>query len=268
MTLDLKSARKMIAHLATSTSPDSSYRVEFAHTKSEMTFSIKKLSIPGNLPPGIYRAQVYEITDEGEQPLSNFEFSIPLKGDSELQNPVSLPPQVPVEIQAPKDLNLTILLELRKQDQVAHENERQIWETKLDSLRSLYDAELRRLNESHKAEIDRINKDWEYKLEITKNNHVLLESERIKMSKAIESRVRGELKAGTSEGMGLDKVLESPLLQSIIGKAIGVSLPNTGGGEGLDMAKIMQLAQGFLKQSDTASTGSGNSILNILNRGV
>ncbi|UOG54614.1 hypothetical protein [Leptospira noguchii] len=267
MTLDLKSARKMIAHLATSTSPDSSYRVEFAHTKSEMTFSIKKLSIPGNLPPGIYRAQVYEITDEGEQPLSNFEFSIPLKEDSELQNPVSLPPQVPVEIQAPKDLNLTILLELRKQDQVAHENERQIWETKLDAFRALHEAELRRLNESHKAEIDRINKDWEYKLEITKNNQVLLEAERTKLSKAIESRIKGELKnTNTSEGFDLTKALENPLVLSILGKSLGLEVPNVSTPSGgMDMGQIMQLASSLMNQP--SSSGGTNSIMEILSRG-
>ncbi|OOV40194.1 hypothetical protein B1J93_17760 [Leptospira kirschneri serovar Pomona] len=267
MTLDLKAARKMISHLATSTSADSSYRVEFAHTKSEMTFSIKKLLIPGNLPPGVYRAQVFEITEEGEKPLSNFEFCISPKGESE-QSPVAFTPQTPVEIQAPKDLNLSILLELRKQDQLAHENERQIWETKLDSLRLLYESENKRKDESHKSEIDRINKDWEYKLEMTKNNQILLESERVKMTKAIESRIRGELKTGNSEGMGLEKVLDNPLLQSIIGKAIGISLPASGSGEGIDMAQIMQLAQGFLKQTNSPGMSSGNIIKDILNRGV
>ncbi|WP_078129686.1 hypothetical protein [Leptospira alexanderi] len=266
MTLDLKTARRTLSHLSTSTSPDSSYRIEFLHVKSDMTFSIKKLSIPGNLPPGVYRAQVFEVTEEGEQSISNFEFNIPFKEEPENQSPVSITP--PIEVQSPKDLNLSILLELRKQDQTAHENERQVWEIKLDGLRAAYDAELRRLNESHKSEIDRINKDWEYKLEITKNNQVLLEAERTKLSKAIETRIKGELRTGnsSSEGFDFSKALEHPLVLSLLGKSLGIEVPNTPTGSGgIDMAQIMQLASGLMNQSP--SSGGTNSILEILNRG-
>ncbi|TQE71260.1 hypothetical protein, partial [Leptospira noguchii] len=204
MTLDLKTARRTLSHLSTSTSPDSSYRMEFLNIKSDMMFSIKKLSIPGNLPPGIYRTQVFEITEEGEKSISNFEFNIPFKEDQS-QIPIPIPQTPSFEVQGPKDF-LSTFLELRKQDQIAHENERQIWETKLESFRALHESELRRLNESHKNEIDRINRDWDYKLEITKNNHVLLEEERTKLSKAIESRIKGELKnTNTSEGFDLTK---------------------------------------------------------------
>ncbi|MDI7215744.1 hypothetical protein [Leptospira santarosai] len=266
MTLNLKTARRTLSHLSTSTSPDSSYRIEFLHVKSDMMFSIKKLSIPGNLPPGIYRAQVFELTEEGEKSISNFEFNIPFKEEPEIQNPVSIAP--PIEVQAPKDLNLTILLELRKQDQISHENERQIWETKLDALRAAYEAENRRKDESHKNEIDRINRDWEYKLEITKNNQVLLEAERTKLSKAIESRLKGELKNGnsSSEGFDLTKALENPLVLSVLGKTLGLEIPNipTAGG-GIDMAQIMQLASGLMNQ--TAAASGTNSIMEILNRG-
>ncbi|WP_082284791.1 hypothetical protein [Leptospira interrogans] len=268
MTLDLKTARRTLSHLSTSTSPDSSYRMEFLNIKSDMMFSIKKLSIPGNLPPGVYRTQVFEITEEGEKPISNFEFNIPFKSEeTEIQNPIPITP--PIEVQPPRDLNLTILLELRKQDQISHENERQIWETKLDSFRALHEAELRRLNESHKSEIDRLNRDWEYKLEITKNNQVLLEAERTKLTRAIESRLKGELKnTSPSEGFDLSKALENPLILSVLGKALGLEVPSipTGNG-GIDIAQIMQLAQGFLKQSNTV-TGDGNSILDIMNRGA
>ncbi len=261
MTLDLKTARRTLSHLSTSTSPDSSYRIELLHVKSDMMFSIKKLSIPGNLPPGIYRAQVFEITDEGEKSISNFEFNIPFKED---QIPI---PQTPsFEAQGPKDF-LSTFLELRKQDQIAHENERQIWETKLESFRALHESELRRLNESHKNEIDRINRDWDYKLEITKNNHVLLEEERTKLSKAIELRIKGELKnANTSESFDLAKALENPLVLSILGKSLGLEVPNvsTPGG-GMDMGQIMQLASSLMNQ--TPPTGAKNSIMEILSRG-
>ncbi|UOG28973.1 hypothetical protein [Leptospira noguchii] len=265
MTLDLKTARRILSRLSTSTSPDSSYRIEFLHVKSDMMFSIKKLSIPGNLPPGIYRAQVFELTEEGEKSISNFEFNIPFKEEPEIQNPIPFTP--PIEVQAPKDLNLSILLELRKQDQISHENERQIWETKLDALRAAYEAENRRKDESHKNEIDRINRDWEYKLEITKNNQVLLEAERTKLSKAIESRIKGELKnTNTSEGFDLTKALENPLVLSILGKSLGLEVPNvsTPGG-GMDMGQIMQLASSLMNQP--SSSGGTNSIMEILSRG-
>ncbi|WP_442496379.1 hypothetical protein [Leptospira interrogans] len=267
MTLDLKTARRTLSHLSTSTSPDSSYRMEFLNIKSDMMFSIKKLSIPGNLPPGVYRTQVFEITEEGEKPISNFEFNIPFKSEeTEIQNPIPITP--PIEVQPPRDLNLTILLELRKQDQISHENERQIWETKLDSFRALHEAELRRLNESHKSEIDRLNRDWEYKLEITKNNQVLLEAERTKLTRAIESRLKGELKnTSPSEGFDLSKALENPLILSVLGKALGLEVPSipTGNG-GIDMTQIMQLAR--ILKNQTTATGDGNSILDIMNRGA
>ncbi|EMS89729.1 hypothetical protein LEP1GSC073_0290 [Leptospira noguchii str. Cascata] len=231
-----------------------------------MTFSIKKLSIPGNLPSGIYRAQVFELTEEGEKSISNFEFNIPFKEEPEVH---PIPITSPIEVQAPKDLNLTILLELRKQDQISHENERQIWETKLDALRAAYEAENRRKDESHKNEIDRINRDWEYKLEITKNNQVLLEAERTKLSKAIESRLKGELKNGnsSSEGFDLSKALENPLVLSLLGKTLGLEIPNipTGNGGGIDMGQIMQLASGLMNQP--SASGGTNSIMEILNRG-
>ncbi|UPY77978.1 hypothetical protein FH581_003665 [Leptospira weilii] len=266
MMLDLKTARRTLSNLATSTSSESSYRIEFLNIRTEMFFSIKKLSIPGSLPSGTYRAEVFEVTTEGEKVLSNFEFSIPFKGETEIQNPISITP--PVEVQTPKDLNLSILLELRKQDQIAHENERQIWETKLDALRAAYEAESRRLNESHKNEIDRINRDWEYKLEITKNNQLLLEAERTKLTRAIESRVKGELKNGSqTEGFDLTKALENPLVLSLLGKTLGIEVPNipTGNGSGIDMAQIMQLASGLMGQAPAG--GQTNSIMEIINRG-
>ncbi|EMM95074.1 hypothetical protein LEP1GSC158_1630 [Leptospira interrogans serovar Zanoni str. LT2156] len=239
--------------------------MEFLNIKSDMMFSIKKLSIPGNLPPGVYRTQVFEITEEGEKPISNFEFNIPFKSEeTEIQNPIPITP--PIEVQ-PRDLNLTILLELRKQDQISHENERQIWETKLDSFRALHEAELRRLNESHKSEIDRLNRDWEYKLEITKNNQVLLEAERTKLTRAIESRLKGELKnTSPSEGFDLSKALENPLILSVLGKALGLEVPSipTGNG-GIDMTQIMQIVGSFMNQ--TPSTGETSSIMEVLNRG-
>ncbi|WP_061218673.1 hypothetical protein [Leptospira weilii] len=264
MALDLKTARRTLSNLATSTSSESSYRIEFLNLKTEMFFSIKKLSIPGSLPSGTYRAEVFEVTTEGEKILSNFEFSIPFKDEPETQ--ISITP--PIEVQAPKDLNLSILLELRKQDQISHENERQLWETKLDGLRAAYEAESRRLNESHKNEIDRINKDWEYKLEITKNNQLLLEAERTKLTRAIESRVKGELKNGSqTEGFDLTKALENPLVLSLLGKTLGIEVPNipTAGG-GIDMSQIMQLASGLMGQSPTTG-GQTNSIMEIINRG-
>lgn len=266
MTLDLKTARRTLSNLATSTSSDSSYRIEFLNIKTEMFFSIKKLFIPGNLPSGTYRTEVFEVTSEGEKVLSNFEFNIPFKNEPETQNQISITP--PIEVQSPKDLNLTILLELRKQDQISHENERQIWETKLDALRAAYEAENRRKDESHKNEIDRINRDWEYKLEITKNNHLLLEAERTKLTRAIESRVKGELKNGSqTEGFDLTKALENPLVLSILGKTLGLEIPNiqAGNGGGIDMAQIMQIASGLMNQ--TPSTTGKNSIMEILNRG-
>ncbi|MFB5753019.1 MULTISPECIES: hypothetical protein [Leptospira] len=265
MTLDLKTARRTLSHLSTSTSPDSSYRMEFLNIKSDMMFSIKKLSIPGNLPPGVYRTQVFEITEEGEKSISNFEFNIPFKTEeAEIQNPNPITP--PIEVQPPRDLNLTILLELRKQDQISHENERQIWETKLDALRAAYEAENRRKDESHKNEIDRINRDWEYKLEITKNNQVLLEAERTKLTRAIESRIKGELKNTTpSEGFDLSKALESPLVLSVLGKALGLEVPSMPtSGNGIDMSQIMQLASGLMNQNPSSGKGS---IMEVLNRG-
>ncbi|UVD74781.1 hypothetical protein [Leptospira borgpetersenii] len=267
MILDLKTARRTLANLANSTSPESSYRIEFLHMKSEMTFSIKKLSIPGNLPPGAYRTEVFEITEEGEKPLSNFDFQIPAK-EEDTQSSMLIPQTPSVEVQPPKDINLSILLELRKQDQISHENERQIWETKLDALCAAYEAENRRKDESHKNEIDRINRDWEYKLEITKNNHLLLEAERTKLTRAIESRVKGELKNGSqTEGFDLTKALENPLVLSILGKTLGLEIPNiqAGNGGGIDMAQIMQIASGLMNQ--TPSTTGKNSIMEILNRG-
>ncbi|EMY23595.1 hypothetical protein LEP1GSC115_0895 [Leptospira interrogans serovar Australis str. 200703203] len=264
MTLDLKTARRTLSNLATSTGPESSYRIEFLNVKTEMFFSIKKLSIPGNLPSGTYRAEVFEVTTEGEKTLSNFEFSIPFKEELD-QNPISITP--PVEVQGPKDLNLSILLELRKQDQISHENERQLWETKLDGLRAAYEAESRRLNESHKNEIDRINRDWEYKLEITKNNQILLEAERTKLTRAIESRVKGELKNGSqTEGFDLTKALENPLVLSLLGKTLGIEVPNMpGNASGIDMSQIMQLASGLMGQAPAG--GQTNSIMEIINRG-
>ncbi|EMO99204.1 hypothetical protein LEP1GSC120_1211 [Leptospira santarosai str. 200702252] len=265
MTLDLKIARRTLSNLATSTSPESSYRIEFLHVKSDMMFSIKKLSIPGNLPPGIYRAQVFEITEESEKCISNFEFSIPLKEEPEIQTPIPITP--PVEVQNPRDLNLGILLELRKQDQISHENERQIWETKLDALRAAYDAESRRRDESHKNEIDRINRDWEYKLEMTRNNQILLEAERTKLTRAVESRIRGELKSSNpTDGFDLTEALKNPLVSSILGKMLGLEIPNiSGSGGGIDMSQIMQLASGFMNQ--TAPVSGTNRIKEILNRG-
>ncbi|EMO72546.1 hypothetical protein LEP1GSC130_0289 [Leptospira santarosai str. 200403458] len=46
MTLDLKIARRTLSNLATSTSPESSYRIEFLHVKSDMMFSIKNYPSP------------------------------------------------------------------------------------------------------------------------------------------------------------------------------------------------------------------------------
>ncbi|RHX91456.1 hypothetical protein DLM76_17160 [Leptospira yasudae] len=265
MTLDLKTARKLLANLSTSTSPDSSYRIEFLHIKAAMTFSIKKLSIPNNLPSGVYKAEVFEVTDEGEKSLSNFEFNVPNK--EEAGEEIKLPVLQNAESQSSKDPNLSILLELRKQDQVSHEKDRELWEVKLSSLRSTFEAEIKRLNESHKAEIDRINKDWEYKLEITKNNQLLLETERIKLTKAIESRVRGELKSGSSsEGIDLNKALENPIVLSVIGKVLGLEIPNIpGAGGGFDLSALAPMIKSVM--GSMADSGKGG-LLELLGKEV
>ncbi|EMJ96786.1 hypothetical protein LEP1GSC193_1686 [Leptospira alstonii serovar Pingchang str. 80-412] len=225
------------------------------------------MSIPKDLPTGKnYKAIVLERVGEGEETeVSSFDFYIPEK--ETLKSNSIIEPETPVT-HTTGDVNLALLLQLRDQDRIAHENERQLWETKLESVRSLYEAEIKRLNESRVAEIDRINKDWEYKLEITKNNQVLLEAERTKLTKAIESRIKGELKNGnTSEGFDLTKALENPLVLSILGKTLGLEVPNipTGNGGGIDVAQIMQLASGFINQ--TPAGGQKNSIMEILNRG-
>lgn len=283
---DLKTARKTVQSIGLNSSPGSRFRVQFTSRRSDMKTSVNQLNIPRHLPPDEYHLEIFEIPESGEEKeISHFDFRIPSRESESppFPNNVTRAEEIKADFETSKTsdvaMSFNLLLQLREQDRISHENERQLWETKTESLRQHYEAETRRKDEAHKAEIERINKDWEYKLEMTRNNLSVLEAERLKMTKSIESRIRAEGKnvgGASTEYNWLFDLLKNPIVAAIAGKQFGIdpsvlsgllgltSGENSQGGD-LNLGQIMKMASGFL--SGVPGQGQdGKSILELIKK--
>ncbi|WP_036060699.1 hypothetical protein [Leptospira weilii] len=259
--IDLAQAKRLLNKAGVNSAPGTKYKVKFEDVKSGDFFFSQRLVIPKELPPGkSYKAIVIEVTtDNAEKEVSSFDFLIPGK---EIASQV-VPKEEPSVAGPVSDVNLSLLLKLRDQDRISHENERLLWENKLDHQKLFYENELRRKDEAHITEIKRILADCESKIDLIRNNHIALESERLKIRSAIEKTVRAELKAPTQEGTDINSLLNNPIvfgLASHFAKSKGIDLSPMAAG--LDLNSLLQGLQGVMGEG--AKTGSTRGLLDLL----
>ncbi|EMF80903.1 hypothetical protein LEP1GSC188_3114 [Leptospira weilii serovar Topaz str. LT2116] len=263
--IDLSQAKRLLNKAGVSSAPGTKYKVKFEDIKSGDFFFSQRLVIPKELPSGkSYKVIVIEVgTDNTEKEVSSFDFLIPGK---EVVSQ-ALPKEEPSAVGPVSDVNLSLLLKLRDQDRISHENERLLWENKLDHQKLFYENELRRKDEAHIVEIKRILADCESKIDLIRNNHIALESERLKMRSSIEKTVRAELKVPTQENLDINSLLSNPIvygLASSFAKSKGIDLPALPNVPGLDLNSILQGLQGVIGEG--TNTGSTGGLLELLRR--
>ncbi|EQA69645.1 hypothetical protein [Leptospira noguchii] len=253
--IDYNQAKRLLTQVGVKSAPGTKYKVRFEDIKSGNYFFSQKLAIPKELPAGkTYKAIVLEIVGENpEKEVSSFDFLIPGR-----EVPPPLPEKEEISPVGSTDLNLKLLLQLREQDRISHENERLLWENKLDHQKLFYENELRRKDEAHIVEIKRILADCESKIDLIRNNHIALESERLKMRSTIEKTVRAELKVPAQESMDINSLLSNPIvygLASSFAKTKGIDLPALPNVSGLDLNSLLQGLQGVMGAEVGKSTG-------------
>ncbi|WP_061256241.1 hypothetical protein [Leptospira interrogans] len=259
--IDYNQAKRLLTQVGVKSAPGTKYKVRFEDIKSGSYFFSQKLAIPKELPTGkTYKATVLEMIGENpEKEVSSFDFLIPGK---EVVSQI-LPKEEPSASGPVSDVNLALLLKLRDQDRISHENERLLWENKLDHQKLFYENELRRKDEAHIVEIKRILADCESKIDLIRNNHIALESERLKMRSTIEKTVRAELKVPAQENLDINSLLSNPIvygLASHFAKSKGIDLPALPNFPGLDLSSLLQGLQGVIGEG----TGSTRGLLDLL----
>ncbi|MDI7204428.1 hypothetical protein QMM44_13420 [Leptospira santarosai] len=254
--IDYNQARRLLTQVGVKSAPGTKYKVRFEDIKSGNYFFSQKLAIPKEIPAGkTYKAIVLEIVGENpEKEVSSFDFLIPGK---------EVPPPLPekeeiLPVGPTTDVNLKLLLQLRDQDRISHETERLLWENKMEQQKTFYENELRRKDEAHIVEIKRVLADCETKIDMIRNNQIVLESERLKLRSTIEKNIRAELKAPVQESVDLNSILGNPIvygLASSFAKSKGIDLPALPNVPGMDLNAILQGLQGIMGADAGKSTG-------------
>lgn len=254
--IDLAQAKRLLNKAGVNSAPGTKYKVKFEDIKSGDFFFSQRLVVPKELPSGkSYRAIVIEVgTDNTEKEVSSFDFLIP--GKETIPQP--LQKEEPSVVGPTTDVNLKLLLQLRDQDRISHETERLLWENKMEQQKSFFENELKRKDEAHIVEIKRILTDCETKIDMIRNNQIVLESERLKLRSTIEKNIRAELKAPVQESVDLNSILGNPIvygLASHFAKSKGIDLPALPNVPGMDLNAILQGLQGIMGAEAGKSTG-------------
>lgn len=215
--------------------------------------------------PGVYVARIHT-PQEGEAPASIAEIYTTIEAPA--VEPIHTPPPYRErgEITEAALSNPTLLLiELRKQDQTGMQQERDFHKKQLEDQRlyyenllkgrqELHEKEIERLKADHRAEVDRINADWKYKLSMTENNQLKLETEREELYKTIEKRLRREERFSKLQDRPgfMDRIMENPIAMAFLAKQMGIDTSGlaglvgaTGGqGESSAMQEIINMLRG------------------------
>ncbi|TGK25392.1 hypothetical protein [Leptospira stimsonii] len=238
---DLRGAKKALQAISANSEAGTKFRVSFANPKASILHSQNVLKIPSWLPSGDYTVEVFQVNEEEESLRSSFEFKLPNKSIQSIeplpetqsvpQNPFSDSKEGNIPVSA-----LNALLSLRKEDQKEIEDKREqdriIWEAKIQTLIDNHKNEIERLKESQKNEIERLTSTHKLELALTQGNVSKLEELKDSLARKIETRIRNEQKmlSGTNaqsfDVNTITSLLSHPLASVFISKFFGVELPS------------------------------------------
>lgn len=237
--IDLNKARRVIQSAGTKAINGERFKVIFQGAGGFVT-TINELKIPSFLPSGVYTAQVVSVSeDDEEKEVSKINFEIPQKEQVQEQEILPTP-----KIENSND-STSLLLQLRSQDQMAFEREREHFREQSRLKDDNHRIEIESIRREHKAELEREKQKYEFQLDLLKSNQVSLEEDRKRVTEAIEKRIRAEARKPVEDNT-LSTLLNNPLAVSLFGKILGI---DTGA---MDTNALMDALKNF-----TPANGAG-----------
>ncbi|MDX1961179.1 MAG: hypothetical protein SFU98_21600 [Leptospiraceae bacterium] len=184
--VDLKTIKKMFTQIKSVSDPETILQLNIMDVKDELKMAFDDLKIPKFLEPGKYDISVIQQKQDAEP-------------EEVLLTRLVIPEIETEKIEAKEAIQATSLtdsnsfyLELRKQDKEAHERERSLWNTQIETIKDKHSSEIKSIIEKYEEKIKEIQKQHEFEKELIRKNSETLEAERERMTDIIEKRLRGE----------------------------------------------------------------------------